>query len=144
MVKFVDPGQTITASDLGLQDLFMRRYVLIDSVLISCPPFLRDHLYIMHSSAASHLDLRCFFVFFFQDTHYKNKPIQIYWKFYHQKIKIFRKEFWYFSCFCSKHRLWVLVRTASAIYVLSRNKSIPPVHPTFTIKKVRFKGVKII
>ena len=24
------------------------------------------------------------------------------------------KKFWCFSCFCSKHRLWVLVRTASA------------------------------
>ena len=24
------------------------------------------------------------------------------------------KKIWYFSCFCSKHRLWVLVRTASA------------------------------
>ena len=24
------------------------------------------------------------------------------------------KKFWYFSYFCSKHRLWVLVRTASA------------------------------
>ena len=22
--------------------------------------------------------------------HYENKPIQIYWKFYHQKMKIFR------------------------------------------------------
>ena len=22
--------------------------------------------------------------------HYENKPIQIYWKFYHQKLKIFR------------------------------------------------------
>ena len=24
------------------------------------------------------------------DTHYENMPIQIYWKFYHQKMKIFR------------------------------------------------------
>ena len=23
-------------------------------------------------------------------NHYENKPIQIYWKFYHQKMKIFR------------------------------------------------------
>ena len=37
---------------------------------------------------------------------YENKPIQIYWKFYHQKMKIFRLKVWYFSYFCSKHRLW--------------------------------------
>ena len=50
------------------------------------------------------------------DTHYeKKKPIQIYWKFYHpKKWKFSDKKFWYFSYFCSKHRLWVLVRTASA------------------------------
>ena len=28
--------------------------------------------------------------------------------------KISDKKLWYFSCFCSKHRLWVLVRTASS------------------------------
>ena len=31
-----------------------------------------------------------------------------------KKWKISDKKFWYFSYFCSKHRLWVLVRTASA------------------------------
>ena len=30
-----------------------------------------------------------------------------------KKWKLSDKKFWYFSCFCSKHRLWVLVRTAS-------------------------------
>ena len=25
-----------------------------------------------------------------QNTHYENMPIQIYWKVYHQKMKIFR------------------------------------------------------
>ena len=49
-----------------------------------------------------------------QTKHYGNTPIQIYLKFHHQKLKIFREKFWYFSYFCSKHRLWVLVRTASA------------------------------
>ena len=38
--------------------------------------------------------------------HYEKMPIQIYWKFS-------GKKFWYFSSFCSKHRSWVLVRTAS-------------------------------
>ena len=36
--------------------------------------------------------------------YYENKPIQIYWKFYHQKkkkkkIQVSDKKFWYFSCF---------------------------------------------
>ena len=30
-----------------------------------------------------------------------------------KKWKFSDKKFWYFSCFCSKHRLWVLIRTAS-------------------------------
>ena len=54
-----------------------------------------------------------------ENCHYKNRPIQIYWKCYHQKkIKKFR-HFWYFSLFCSKHRLWVLVRIASARQLLT-------------------------
>ena len=36
----------------------------------------------------------------------ENMPIQIYWKFYHQKMKIFRIKIRYFSYFCLKHRLW--------------------------------------
>ena len=31
-----------------------------------------------------------------------------------KKWKFSDKKFWYFSYFCSKHRLWVLVRTASS------------------------------
>ena len=46
--------------------------------------------------------------------HYENKPIQIRRKFHLQKLKIFRWKTLIFSYFCSKHRLWVLVRTASA------------------------------
>ena len=30
-----------------------------------------------------------------------------------KKPKVSREKFWYFSYFCSKHRLWVLIRTAS-------------------------------
>ena len=30
-----------------------------------------------------------------------------------KKWKFSDKKFWYFLCFCSKHRLWVLIRTAS-------------------------------
>ena len=47
-------------------------------------------------------------------AHYENMPIWIFWKFYHQKMKISDKKIWYFSHVCSKHRLWVLVRTASS------------------------------
>ena len=46
--------------------------------------------------------------------HYENTPFQIYRKFHLQKTENFQiKKLWYVSYFCSKHRLWVLVRTAS-------------------------------
>ena len=71
------------------------------------------------------------------------------------------KKFWYFSeiifryYFCSKHRLWVLVRTASArrggsykylqSMFLSRNKknNVYPCKPQFSYIKVGFKRVKL-
>ena len=69
------------------------------------------------------------------------------WKFSDKKL-------WYFSYFCSKHRFWVLVRTASArrfsrvptIYILRRNKknNVYPCKPKFYYIKVGFTGVKII
>ena len=48
------------------------------------------------------------------DFHYENKPIQICWEFYHKKKKKekIQTKILIFSYFCSKHRLWVLVRTA--------------------------------
>ena len=50
----------------------------------------------------------------YPSAHYKNTPIQIYWKFYNQKKgKFSDKNFWYFSYSCSKHILWVLIRTTS-------------------------------
>ena len=69
--------------------------------------------------------------------------------------KVFRREkhfffffffFFFFSYFCSKHRLWVLVTTASASMLLSRNKNhnVYPCKPQFYSIKVGFKGVKII
>ena len=70
----------------------------------------------------------CFFFFFFfvsffgvnvrskYRMHYENTPIQIYWKVYRKKKKKKSdKKIWYFSYFYSKHRLWVLVRTASGL-----------------------------
>ena len=47
-------------------------------------------------------------------THYENMPIQIYRKFHLQKLNFqIKKRCYFFSYFCSKHRLWVLIRTAS-------------------------------
>ena len=71
-------------------------------------------------------------------------------KCYHQKNENFQIFFFLsFSYFCSKHRLWVLVRTASArrfkrvptIYVFSRNKknNVYPCKPQFYYIKVGFK-----
>ena len=76
-------------------------------------------------------------------------------KCYHQKNWKFSDNFFLsFSYFCSKHRLWVLIRTASprrfkrvpTIYVLSRNKknNVYPCKPQFYYIKVGFKGLKII
>ena len=76
------------------------------------------------------------------------------WKFYHQKLKIFRwkKKMWNFSYFCSKNRLLVPVRTASPrrfneypqSMFLSRNKkNVYPCKPQFNLIKVGFKEVKI-
>ena len=64
------------------------------------------------------------------------------------------KTFWYFSCFCSKHILRILVRTASTrrfwrvstIYVFEQKweNNVYPCKPQFYYIKVGFKGVKII
>ena len=44
---------------------------------------------------------------------YENMPIQINWKFYHQKMKNFQRKNYDIFLFLLKYRLWVLVRTAS-------------------------------
>ena len=68
--------------------------------------------------------------------------------------KISDKKFWYFSHFCSKHRLWYSLepprRGGSNEYpqsmVLSRNKenNVHPCKPQFYYIKLRFKGFRII
>ena len=55
-------------------------------------------------------DIKSFLV-----SHYENTRIQIYRKSHFQKLKFSDKKLWYFSYFCSKHRLWVLFRTASLL-----------------------------
>ena len=91
----------------------------------------------------------------------KTRPFKYIENFTSRNWKISDKKNWYFSYFCSKHRLWVLdrtasplVRTASArrfyrvptIYVLSRNmkNNAYPCKPQFYYIKLGFKGVKII
>ena len=64
-------------------------------------------------------------------------------KFTIKKGKFSDKKIWYFSYFCSKHRLWVLVRTASPKAVLTSTHNLcfwaeirkimyTPVNPSFT------------
>ena len=71
--------------------------------------------------------------------HYENTPIQITENFTTTKWQISDKKFWYFSYFCSKHRLWILVRTASlsthnlCFWAEIRKIMYTPVNPSFTI-----------
>ena len=75
--------------------------------------------------------------------HYENMPIQIYWKFYHQKWKFSEKNSDIFSYFCSKHRLWVLVRIYVFEHIWEKN-NVYPCKPQFYCIKVGVNGVKII
>ena len=71
-----------------------------------------------------------------------------------KKWKFLDKKFWYFSYFCTKHRLWYALeppqRGDSNAYphsiFLSRNKknNVYPCKPQFYYIKMGFKGVKII
>ena len=84
------------------------------------------------------------------ECHYENKPIQIYWKFYHQtnesfqmkNSKIFHISAQNIDCGYSLDT----PRRVPTIYVLSRNKkhNVYPCKPQFYYIKVGFKGVKII
>ena len=70
-----------------------------------------------------------------------------------KNLKFSDKKFWYFSYFCSKHRLLVLVRISTPggsneypqYIVLNRNKksNVYPCKPQFYNIKVGFKGVKL-
>ena len=61
-------------------------------------------------------------------------PIQIYWKFYHPKMKLSDKKFWFGS------------NEYTQSMVLSRNNknNVYPCKSQFYYMKVGFKGVKII
>ena len=103
-------------------------------------------------------------------NHYENMPIQIYWKFYHQKNEHFQiknsnifhisaqnsneylqsmfwAEIWkILEFFIWKCSFLVVKFSVSTIYVLSRIKknNVYPSKPQFYCIKVGFKGVKII
>ena len=86
--------------------------------------------------------------------HYKNTPIQIYWKFHHKKLKLYRQNFWYFfhisaqniDCWYSLELpCWGSSNEYPQSMFLSRNKknNVFPCKPQFYCIKVGFKGVKI-
>ena len=87
-------------------------------------------------------------------THYENMPIQIFWKFYHQKIKKSYKNSDIFHVSAQNidcgYSLEPPRRGGSNEYTqsmfLSRNKknNVYPCKPQFYYIKVGFKGVKII
>ena len=91
-----------------------------------------------------------------QGTHYENRPIQIYRKFHLQKLKIFRQKtlIFFFSYFCSKHKLWYSLEPPrlggsneyprSMFSSKNKKNNVYPCKPQFHYIKVEFKGVKII
>ena len=82
------------------------------------------------------------------NCHYENTPIQLYWKFYHQKNENFQiknSDIFHISA-QNINCGYSLEPPLPTIYVLSRNKktNVYPCKPHFYYIKVGFKGVKII
>ena len=72
-------------------------------------------------------------------------PIQIYWKFYHQKNEFFLdKKILYFSYFCSNHRGSSNEYPQSMFLGRNKKNNVYPCKSQFYIMKVGFKGVKVI
>ena len=90
----------------------------------------------------------------FRTIHYENTPIQIYRKFDHQKLKVFRLKNSIFHISAQNidrgYSLEPPLRGGSNVYpqsmFLSRNKknNVYPCKPQFYYIKVGFKRVKII
>ena len=87
--------------------------------------------------------------------HYENMPIQIYWEFYHQKMKIFRWKILIFFLFLLKKidrgyslepSRWGGSNEYPQSKFLSRNmkNNVYPCKPQFYYIKVGFMGVKSI
>ena len=86
--------------------------------------------------------------------HYENKPIQIYWKFYHQKMKIFSWKILIFfhisahniDCWYSlepPHRGGSNKYPQSMFWAEIRKIMYTPVNPSFTIEKWGLRGSKL-
>ena len=61
-----------------------------------------------------------------------------------KKMKLFRQRFWYFSYFCSKHRLWVLASIHNLCFWAEIRKIMyTPVNPSFLIQKWGLRGSKL-
>ena len=81
------------------------------------------------------------FQIYIQISHYKNTPIQIYWISPPETETPQIKLLIFFSYFCSKHRLWVLVSTHNLGFWAEIRKIIyTPVNPSFCYIKMGFKG----
>ena len=88
------------------------------------------------------------------ENHYENMPIQIYWKFHHQRLKVFRYNFWFFFHISAQNRdcgysLEPPRRGVSNEYpqslFLSRNKTnnVLLYKPQFYYIKVGLRGSKL-
>ena len=88
---------------------------------------------------------------FLRFNHYENTPIQIYWEFYHQKMKIFRWKILISAqntdCrYSLDSPRWAGSNEYPQSMFLSRNKknNVYPCKPQFYYIKVGFMGIKII
>ena len=105
-------------------------------------------------------NIYCLLLFDFQLSdsrslnHYENTPIQIYWKFYHQKMAIFqiKNDIFHISTqnidcgYSLEPPRWGGSNEYPQAMFLSRNNknNVYPCKPQFYYIKVGFKGVKII
>ena len=79
--------------------------------------------------------------------HHENTPIQIYWKFYHQKYKNFQiKILIFFHISAQNIDCGYSLNEYQQSMFLTRNKkdNVYPCKPQFYYIKVGFKGAKII
>ena len=88
--------------------------------------------------------------FYVSREHYENMPIQIYWKFYHIKMKIFR---WKMPIFfliyaqnidCGYSLEPPLTSTHNLCFWAEKKNNVYPCKSQFSYIKVGFKGVKTI
>ena len=147
----------IWADILKISEFFVKIFIFWRRFSV----YLNRHVFVMYqwifwsnyANAQADMNLHSahMFVGMFSDIITKTCLFKYTENFTSKNLKFSDKNLWYFSYFCSKHRLWALVRTdGSNEYpqpmVLSKNKknNVYPGKPQFYYIKVRFKGVKII